>query len=97
MKVRGQLSSCFLLTIIANIAQLIFGRCSPLKSLVYEFTFQMVDTDTGEIICTLYKDFACNFATKNDAGFRTCIEWCMSAVRGVRTTDHKILNSYSFC
>ena len=49
----------------------------------------MVDTDTGEIICTSYKDFACNFATKNDAGFRTCVEWCMSAVRGVRTTVHK--------
>lgn len=51
--------------------------------------FQMVDTSTGEIICTSYKDFACNFATKNDAGFRTCMEWCMSAVRGVRTTDHR--------
>lgn len=51
--------------------------------------FQMVDTDTGEIICTSYKDFAMNFSTKNDAGFRTCIEWCMSAVRGVRTTGHK--------
>lgn len=51
--------------------------------------FQMVDTSTGEIICTSYKDFACNFAVSNDAGFRTCMEWCMSAVRGVRTTDHK--------
>lgn len=46
--------------------------------------FQMIDTDTGEIIITRYKDFVMSFATKNDAGFRTCVEWCMSAVRGVR-------------
>ena len=45
---------------------------------------QMVDADTGEILVTRYKEFACSFATKNDAGFRTCVEWCMSAVRGVR-------------
>lgn len=49
----------------------------------------MVDVDTGEILATRYKDFAMNFATKSDAGFRTCVEWCMSAVRGVRTTEHK--------
>ena len=50
---------------------------------------QMIDTDTGEIICTRYKEYACSFGVKNDAGFRVLMEWCMSAVRGVRTTDHK--------
>ena len=50
----------------------------------------MVDTQTGEIICTSKAlEFACNFATKNDAGFSTCVNWCMSAVRGVRNTSHK--------
>lgn len=49
----------------------------------------MIDTDTGEVLCTCYKDYAMNFATKNDAGFRTLVEWCRSAVRGVRTTEHK--------
>ena len=51
--------------------------------------FQMVDTDTGEILGTSYKNYALNFADKNDVGFRRCLEWCMSCVRGIRSTDHK--------
>lgn len=49
----------------------------------------MVDTQTGEIIARNNKNLTFNFNTKNDAGFRTCLEWCMSAVRGVRLTEHK--------
>lgn len=51
--------------------------------------FQMVDTDTGEILGISYKNYALNFADKNDVGFRRCLEWCMSAVRGVRVSEHK--------
>ena len=51
--------------------------------------FQMVDTDTGEILGTSFKNYVLNFADKNDVGFRRCLEWCMSCVRGVRTTEHK--------
>ena len=59
---------------------------------------QMIDTGTGEIICTRYKEYACSFGTKNDAGFRVLMEWCMSAVRGVRTTDHKSIElRFHFC
>lgn len=29
---------------------------------------QMVDTETGEIIATSYKQYALNFSTKNDTG-----------------------------
>lgn len=50
---------------------------------------KLVDTDTGEIISNICKDYACNFSTKNDAGFRFLMEWCMCAVRGVRMTEHK--------
>ena len=53
--------------------------------------FQMIDVRTGEIIARSKKTFACNFATSNDAGFRTMMLWCQSAVRGVRKTDHKEL------
>ena len=49
----------------------------------------MIDTDTGEIIITRYKDYALSFGVKNDAGFRTLMEWCMSAVRGVRDPKYK--------
>lgn len=49
----------------------------------------MVDTDTGEILATSYKNYILNFNDKKDVGFIRCLEWCMSAVRGVRTTDHK--------
>lgn len=45
----------------------------------------MIDTDTGEVVARKSVNYACNFATKNDAGFRTCMEWIMSCVRGVRT------------
>lgn len=51
--------------------------------------FQMVDTDTGEILATSYNNYILNFYDKKDVGFRRCLEWCMSAVRGVRTTEHK--------
>lgn len=51
--------------------------------------FQMVDTDTGEILATSYKNYILNFCDKKDVGFTRCLEWCMSAVRGVRTTEHK--------
>ena len=50
---------------------------------------QMIDADTGEILVTRYKNYAMSFATKNDAGFRTCVEWCMSCVRGVRMKRSK--------
>lgn len=49
----------------------------------------MIDTDTGEILATSYKNYILNFHDKKDVGFRKCLEWCMSAVRGVRTTSHK--------
>lgn len=49
----------------------------------------MVDTDTGEILGTSYRNYALNFADKKDTGFIRCLEWCMSAVRGVRSTEHK--------
>lgn len=51
--------------------------------------FQMIDTDTGEILGTSYKNYALNFADKKDTGFLRCLEWCMSAVRGIRSTQHK--------
>ena len=51
--------------------------------------FQMIDTDTGEILGTSYKNYALNFADKKDTGFIRCLEWCMSAVRGIRSTEHK--------
>lgn len=51
--------------------------------------FQMIDTDTGEILATSYNNYILNFHDKKDVGFRRCLEWCMSAVRGVRTTVHK--------
>lgn len=51
----------------------------------------MVDVDTGEVLAMSSKSFAMNFNTKNDAGFRTCMEWCMSCVRGLRNTNHKNL------
>lgn len=47
--------------------------------------FLMVDTDTGEVVARKSCNYACSFATKNDAGFRTCMEWIHSCVRGVRT------------
>ena len=53
--------------------------------------FQMIDVQTGEIIARSKKTFACNFAVSNDAGFRTMMQWCQSAVRGVRKTEHKEL------
>lgn len=49
----------------------------------------MVDTDTGEILGTSYKNYVLNFADKKDTGFIRCLEWCMSAVRGVRNSEHK--------
>lgn len=52
-------------------------------------TLTMVDTETGEILARNNKNLTFNFNTKTDAGFRTCLEWCMSAVRGVRNTEHK--------
>lgn len=51
----------------------------------------MVDTETGEIIATSYKQYALNFATKNDAGFTFIMRWVQSAVRGIRTTEHKAI------
>lgn len=51
--------------------------------------FTMVDVKTGEIFARSKKTFACNFAVSNDAGFRTMMQWCQSAVRGVRKSDHK--------
>lgn len=50
---------------------------------------QMVDTETGEIIGSSFKQYALNFATKNDAGFTFIMRWIQSAVRGIRSTDHK--------
>ena len=53
--------------------------------------FQMVDTETGEIIATSYQHYALNFNTKKDAGFMFIMRWVQSAVRGVRTTEHKAI------
>ena len=61
-------------------------------------TLTMVDTETGEILARNNKNLTFNFNTNSDAGFRTCLEWCMSAVRGVRTTDHKSIElRFHFC
>ena len=46
--------------------------------------FQMIDTDTGEILATSYCNYALNFADKKDTGFRKILAWCQSAVRGIR-------------
>ena len=50
--------------------------------------FQMIDTDTGEILATSYCNYALNFADKKDTGFRKILAWCQSAVRGIRRNGH---------
>lgn len=53
--------------------------------------FQIIDVQTGEILARSKRTYACNFATSNDVGFRTMMQWCQSCVRGVRKTEHKEL------
>lgn len=50
--------------------------------------FQMIDVDTGEILANSYCNYALNFDDKKDVGFRKCIAWCESAVRGIRCAGH---------
>lgn len=53
--------------------------------------FQMIDTDTGEILANSFCNYACNFNDNKDTGFRKCIAWCQSAVRGIRCAGHNNL------
>ena len=62
----------------------------PIK-IVYcmNLRFQMVDTDTGEILAHRYENLACNIGAPNDVGFKKIVDWAASCIRGVRTTEHK--------
>ena len=53
---------------------------------------QIVDTDTGEILAHVYKNYALNFNCKDDAGFRCILAWCQSCVRGIRLNGKKNLD-----
>lgn len=60
--------------------------------------FQMIDTDTGEILAHKYHNFVCSFCTKNDAGFTRIMEWAQSCVKGVRCSEHKSIElRIGFC
>lgn len=51
-------------------------------------SLEMIDSSTGEILACSKRSYALSFATKNDAGFRYLMEWCMSSVRGIRLAKH---------
>lgn len=50
---------------------------------------KMIDTDTGEILASSNRNYALQFSVSNDCGFKHLNEWLKSAVRGIRTTEHK--------
>lgn len=50
--------------------------------------FQMIDTDTGEMLANSYCQYALNFQDKKDVGFKKCLAWVQSCVRGIRCHNH---------
>lgn len=60
--------------------------------------FQMIDTDTGEILARRSENLACNIGMPNDVGFKRISDWCASCIRGVRSTEHESIElRIEFC
>lgn len=51
----------------------------------------MSDVDTGEVLWNCNRGFACNFVN-NDAGRILISKMIDSAIKGVRSSDHKRIN-----
>lgn len=54
-----------------------------------DLQIEMIDKQTGEVLAKKCRDYALNFAVKNDSGFAYLHRWLESCVRGVRCSEHR--------